>query len=173
MSVANPKAPGAVDTANAGQQLFGVRHLERGDRAQWRSLWQQYLLPTVGRHPHGFYLQRPRDELIDLTFERLVDPARQPHAFVAVRFDRLVGFVHYLFHPSSWSMTQVCYLEDLYVEPAMRRAGVGRELIHAVYAAADQANASTVHWVTQESNTAARALFETLAHRTTFIRFER
>jgi ribosomal protein S18 acetylase RimI-like enzyme len=67
----------------------------------------------------------------------------------------------------------VCYLEDLYVEPAMRRVGVGSELVRAVYAASDQANASTVHWLTQQSNTAGRALFKTLAHRTTFIRYER
>jgi GNAT superfamily N-acetyltransferase len=164
--------PSSADGAR--ESLFRVRQLDRDDRAQWLSLWQQYLPPTAGpRRCPGFYLQPPPDKDVDVTFERLVDPARQPHALVAVNADRLVGFAHYLFHPSTWSVTQVCYLEDLYVEPAMRRAGAGRALIRALYAAADQANAAAVYWVTQESNTAARALFETLGRPAGFIRYER
>jgi GNAT superfamily N-acetyltransferase len=171
--VANEKEPGAIDQDDAGPRLLRVRHLERGDRVQWRLLWQQYLPAPAGIHRPGFYLQRPPDETMELTFERLVDPAQQPHALVAVRSDRLVGFVHYLFHASSWSVAQVCYLEDLYVEPRTRRAGVGRALVRAVYAASDQVNVSTVYWLTQESNSVSRALFETMARRTDFIRYER
>lgn len=156
------------------QLLIGVRRLARHDRAEWRSLWQQYLRPTTaGARSPGFYLQPPPDQVGDVTFERLVDPDRQPHALVAVSEDRLVGFAHYVFHPSTWSLTQVCYLEDLYVEPTVRRAGVGRALMRALYAAADEANAPTVYWVTHGSNTAAQGFFGTLAGPTALIRYER
>jgi len=144
--------------------MLHVRPLNPHDHLQWRSLWSGYL---------RFYRQRLPDEITDATFERLLDLTRQPHGLVAQRGAGLVGFVHYLFHPSSWSLTQVCYLEDLFVDPAARGGGVGRALIQAVYAAADQAKASAVYWMTQEFNADGRALYDTLAHRTSFIRYER
>jgi GNAT superfamily N-acetyltransferase len=162
-----------IDTDGTRESLISVRRLERGDRAQWHFLWRQYLGPTAGARVPGFYLQPPPEQVVDGTFERLVDPERQPYALVAVSADRLVGFAHYVFHPSTWSSTQVCYLEDLYVEPTMRRLGAGRALMRALYAAADEANAAAVYWVTHGSNTASQGFFETFARRTAFIRYER
>ena len=48
-----------------------------------------------------------------------------------------------------------------------------RALIQRVYTEADKAGARTVYWLTQEFNAEARALYDTLAHRTSFIRYER
>ena len=107
------------------------------------------------------------------TFARLVDEHQQPHALVAAHEGRLVGFTHYLFHRSTWAVQELCYLEDLFVEPAARGQGVARALIHAVYAAADRAQAASVYWMTQEFNADGRALYDTLARRTSFIRYER
>jgi GNAT superfamily N-acetyltransferase len=169
----NQDEPRAIDAVGATESLLRVRRLERADAAQWRSLWEQYLRPTAESRLPGFYLQRPREQVIEATFARLVDPAQQPHAFVAVHADQLVGFLHYVFHPSTWSLTPVCYLEDLYVEPGMRRAGAGSALVRALYAAADEANAAAVYWVSHKSNTEGRGLFRTLARSTDFIRYER
>jgi len=45
----------------------------------------------------------------------------------------LVGFVIYVFHPTTlFAAEQSVYLEDLFVDPANTRRGVGRALIHAV-----------------------------------------
>jgi GNAT superfamily N-acetyltransferase len=103
----------------------------------------------------------------------LVDETRPPYGLVSYDGDRLLGFAHYLFHPSTWSLTDICYLEDLFVDPTVRGQGAGRALIHAVYAAADAANAASVYWMTQEFNADGRALYDTLAHRTSFIRYQR
>ena len=70
-------------------------------------------------------------------------------------------------------MTPVCYLEDLFVLPEARGQGVARRLIEAVFAAADETGASTVYWHTQEFNANGRALYDTLAHRTSFIVYQR
>jgi GNAT superfamily N-acetyltransferase len=141
-----------------------IRNLQTGDRAQWDALWQGYL---------RFYRQRLPGPVTDATFARLLDERSQPYGLVAVRDGQLVGFAHYLFHPSTWSQANLCYLEDLFVEPGARGGGVGRALIQAVYAAADSAQASSVYWMTQEFNAEGRALYDTLAHRTSFIRYER
>jgi GNAT superfamily N-acetyltransferase len=141
-----------------------IRPLNPHDRSQWEPLWQGYL---------RFYRQRQPADVTDSTFARLADEKVQPHGLVAEREGKLVGLAHYLFHPSTWSLTQVCYLEDLFVDPQSRGSGVARALIAAVYAAADREKASSVYWMTQEFNADGRALYDTLAHRTSFIRYER
>jgi GNAT superfamily N-acetyltransferase len=141
-----------------------IRALKDSDRAAWEGLWQGYL---------RFYRQHLPQQVTATTFERLVKPGAAPHALVAEREGRLVGFVHYLFHSSTWSLQDICYLEDLFVDPVARGTGTGRALIQAVYAAADTAQAASVYWMTQEFNADGRALYDTLARRTSFIRYER
>ena len=141
-----------------------IRPVRSSDRVQWDALWTGYL---------RFYRQHVPIEVTDGTFARLVDERVQPHGLVAERDGSLVGFVHYVFHPTTWSLQNNCYLEDLFVDPATRGSGVGRALIHAVYTEADRVKAASVYWMTQEFNAEGRALYDTLARRTSFIRYER
>ena len=58
--------------------------------------------------------------------------------------------------------------------PATRRGtGHGPALIEAVYARADALGADRVYWHTQEYNGAARSLYDQVAHRTSFVVYER
>ena len=141
-----------------------VRRPQPNERARWELLWQGYL---------RFYRAQLDPDVTELAWLRLVDLDDQPHGFVAVVERELVGFTTYLFHRSSWSLTCYCYLEDLFVAPAVRGRGVARKLIESVYAAADEAGASSVYWHTQEYNADARALYDTLARRTSFIVYQR
>ena len=141
-----------------------IRSAKPADRASWDLLWQGYL---------RFYRSRLEPQVTELTWARLLDPAAQPHGLVAERGGRLVGFAHYLFHPSTWSATPYCYLEDLFTTPEARGLGVGRTLIEAVGAAADAAGATRLYWHTQEFNADGRALYDTLARRTSFIVYEK
>jgi GNAT superfamily N-acetyltransferase len=141
-----------------------IRALRAADRADWSRLWDGYL---------RFYRARMDPQVSAHTFGLLIEPQTQPHALVALEDGQLLGFVHYLFHCSTWSAQDSCYLEDLFVDPAARGRGLGRALIAAVYERADAAGASTVYWLTQEFNADGRALYDTLARRTSFIRYER
>ena len=141
-----------------------IRPLRASDREAWNVLWDGYL---------RLYRHRLEPEVTEATFGRLIDENAQPHGLVAERDGRLVGLVHYTFHPTTWSLSDNCYLEDLYVDPGARGTGIGRSLIHAVYAVADKAKAANVYWLTQEFNADGRALYDTLARRTSFIRYER
>jgi GNAT superfamily N-acetyltransferase len=160
--IAHPHA--GSDLANRRLFVTTIRPVTSTDREQWSGLWKAYL---------RFYRQHLQLEVTDRTFSRLVDPGAQPLGLVAERGNTLVGLAHYLFHPTTWSLHDSCYLEDLYVDPSARGGGVGRALIHAVYGEADKVNAQTVYWMTQEFNAEGRALYDTLAHRTSFIRYER
>ena len=69
-------------------------------------------------------------------------------------------------------MTSVCYLQDLFIDPAVRGGGGGRKLIEAVADAATAAKATKMYWLTQTHNEPARLLYDRLARHSGFIRYE-
>ena len=81
----------------------------------------------------------------------------------------MVGFTHYLFHPATWSQGNCCYLEDLFVSPAMRGSGAGRALIDGVKQAAQAQGAAKLYWLTQTHNATARKLYDAVAKDTGFM----
>src|SRR5512138_1052415 len=94
-----------------------IRELRASDRAAWDVLWAGYL---------EFYKHALPQEITEVLWRRLLDPADQPYGWVAVDGERLVGFVHYHFHLSTWPVGGYCYPEDLFVSPAARGKGAGR-----------------------------------------------
>lgn len=149
--------------------MVTIRPLERSDEAEWRRLWTAYL---------QFYETTVPEAVYETTFARLTgETVSGPYGMVAVPAEapeaRLVGLVHYMFHPHCWKIEPVCYLQDLYADPEVRGRGVGRALIEAVYAAADAAGAPAVYWLTQDFNHEARKLYDRIGRVTPFIRYNR
>ncbi|WP_434051591.1 MAG: GNAT family N-acetyltransferase [Roseibium sp.] len=142
-----------------------IRDLSRGDRPVWEQLWVAYL---------EFYEQDLAPEVTDGMFKRLLAPGSHS-AFVAERDGEMVGFVHFLFHDSTWSLEAVCYLEDLYVSPEARGTGAGRKLIEAVYAAADREPGASgkVYWHTDRDNKRAQQLYDRIGELSDSIRYVR
>jgi GNAT superfamily N-acetyltransferase len=141
-----------------------IRPVGEAERGAWEPYWKAY---------QTFYDVALADETTDVLWRRLHDPKEPMHLLGAYADGKLVGIAHYLFHRSCWSIGDYCYLQDLYVAPEVRGRGAGRALIEAVYAAAGAAGASRVHWLTQESNATARALYDTLADRSGFIQYRK
>ncbi|NDB19404.1 MAG: GNAT family N-acetyltransferase, partial [Proteobacteria bacterium] len=79
--------------------------------------------------------------------------------------------VHCLFHPSTWTPTDYCYLQDLFVDASSRRGGVGRALIATVVDFARDRGANRVIWLTNEDNVAARSLYDAVARRTGLVQY--
>jgi len=64
------------------------------------------------------------------------------------------------FRHSVWTSTEDCWLEDLYVEEAVRGAGLGRALVQAACGRARERGALRIELDTNEHNLAAIALYE-------------
>ena len=142
-----------------------IRPLRAEDEAEWRRLWTGYL---------AFYQTTVPEPVYVSTFARLLgDDPQDFSALVAEGDGRLLGLTHYLFHRHAWKVENVCYLQDLYVDPETRGTGLGRKLIEAVYARADAAGAPAVYWLTQDFNHEARQLYDRIAKVTPFIRYVR
>jgi GNAT superfamily N-acetyltransferase len=141
-----------------------VRPLDAGDWDAWAPLWRGYL---------RFYRARMGDDIGRIAFERLTGPREDMAGFVAEAEGALIGFVNLVTHASTWTPAGVCYLQDLFVDGAARGHGAGRALIEAVYHFADERGLGGVYWHTQEFNADARALYDTLAARTSFVQYQR
>ena len=141
-----------------------VRPVGEGERAAWEPLWAGYL---------AFYNASVPTSTSDVTWRRLHDPAEPMHLLGAYVDGRLTGIVHYLFHRSTWTPGNYCYLQDLFVDDGARGLGLGRALIAAVYDKARAAGASRVHWLTHETNAQARILYDQVAEHPGFIQYRK
>ena len=140
-----------------------IRPVAAADRALWEPLWRGYL---------AFYEKTVPEAVTEHTWKRIVanDEIR---GFLAVDTagDGL-GLAQYYFHQSTWSLGGNCYLGDLFVLPAARGKRIGRRLIAAVTAAAKAHGAAVLYWQTEEFNGTARRLYERVAKRSPFIRYQ-
>lgn len=142
-----------------------IRPLRDEDEETWRVLWRDYL---------AFYKTTRSKDVYAATFARLLgDDDRDFHCLIAEQDGVPVGLAHYLYHRHCWRIENVCYLQDLFATPSVRGTGVGRQLIEAVYAAADAARVPSVYWLTQDDNAAGRRLYDRVGELTNFIKYQR
>jgi GNAT superfamily N-acetyltransferase len=140
-----------------------IRKIDASDEPRWRELWEGYC---------RFYERELSDAITRYTWTRIMDAASPVHAIVAERDDGLVvGIAHYVIHENTWSLTPVCYLEDLYVDPAQRAGGVGRQLIDSLVAEMKVQGWSRLYWNTKENNYRARGLYDKYTPHSGFVRY--
>lgn len=141
-----------------------IRPIEEHDWEGWKLLWAGYL---------HFYRETLPDSTTRLTFERLCNRDDGMFGYVATSGADIAGLVHAVVHPSTWSASCYCYLEDLFVAPGVRGTGIARELIEVVAEEAATRGAERVYWHTQEFNGPARSLYDQVARRTSFVVYQR
>lgn len=144
--------------------MVTIAPLTAADHDDWMQLWRGYL---------DFYEAELDAATTSTTFARLIDPGFGIHGALARDDDGTpLGIVHWLCHPATWTVTDYCYLEDLYVAPHARGAGTGAALIEHVRDWAERNGSAKVYWLTAESNTPARGLYDRVSTRTGMIHYQ-
>ena len=140
-----------------------IRKIEPRDELRWRALWEGYC---------RFYEYAVSEAVTRHTWTRILDPASSVHAIVAERAGiGVIGMANYIIHENTWELTPVCYLEDLYVDPAERAAGVGKALIDWLRAQMQAQGRSRLYWNTKENNYRARGLYDKYTPHSGFVRY--
>jgi GNAT superfamily N-acetyltransferase len=142
--------------------MITVGELDSSDRTAWEALFRGYV---------AFYQRALPPEEYDRAWRRFRD-GDQIHALGARLAGQLVGIAHFLAHPHT-NAADVCYLQDLYTDPAARGRGVARALIGAVERWARDRGCGRLYWHTQAGNTTARALYDQVAEHRGFIVYQR
>jgi GNAT superfamily N-acetyltransferase len=100
---------------------ISIRKATANDEASWRRLWEDYV---------RFNNNAPSKSLSRINWSRIMDESAPIYAAVAVKDRRrVIGTANYVLHESTWTVSPVCYLSDLFIEPRYRSAGVGRLLM--------------------------------------------
>jgi GNAT superfamily N-acetyltransferase len=141
-----------------------IKPVGANERAAWEPLWNGYL---------AFYKATLAPGASDVAWARFHDPNEPMFVLGAYVDGQLTGIVHYLFHRSTWTPGNYCYLQDLFVDDSARGLGLGRALIEAVYEKAKAAGASRVHWLTQNGNAQARILYDQVADNPGFMQYRK
>ena len=142
-----------------------IRELRPADEDRWRELWRGYC---------DFYEKALADEVTDATWRRLLDE-KETDMFSLMACDGdglVVGMVNCVLHPVTWGQAPVCYLEDLFVDPAARKLGAGGALIEAVRERGRTRNWHRVYWKTKSDNAPARSLYDKVADGTDWVTYE-
>lgn len=149
-------------TSREAAQSIVVRPIKAADRQLWEPLWNGYL---------DFYGKHISRKTTDFTWRRLTRSG-DIHGLIAVNRDgEGIGIVHFFYHPSTSTIGGNCYIQDLFVSVSARRCGAGRDLMLAAVDAARRKGSAVVYWHTEEFNGAARRLYERIAKRSPFTRY--
>ena len=139
-----------------------IRDPRPEDEAQWRRLWAAYC---------AFYETAVSEEVTEATWRRLFAPGSGIFGRIAEWRGTVAGFTVSVLHPGSWTITPICYLEDLFVDPGARGRGIGRALIEDLVQRGREQGWSHIYWHTRQSNDAARRLYDAFATADDFVRY--
>jgi GNAT superfamily N-acetyltransferase len=141
--------------------VLTIDRFQAADRESWERLFRAYI---------AFYERSLPDEEYERAWLRF-QADTEIHGIGARDGGQLLGIAHFLTHPHT-NAADVCYLQDLFTAPDARGHGVGRALIAAVVQEARVRDCSRVYWMTHETNTVARALYDKVALNAGFIRYQ-
>jgi GNAT superfamily N-acetyltransferase len=131
------------------------------DERAWRHLWAGYI---------GFYEAKIPDAVTTRTWQRILDPNSNIFCRLAVTDNLTAGFSISVLHEGTWTVTPICYLEDLFVELKFRGKGIGRLLIQDLVDRARASGWSRIYWHTRASNP-ARRLYDKFVQADDFVRY--
>lgn len=139
-----------------------IELVKKDDFEQWRLFWLDY---------QAFYKVALSDKTTEITWNRFFDQKIPIYCALAKEGENILGFVHFVFHPSTWAENDFCYLEDLFVSPESRGKQVGKQLIEYVQRQALNQNCARLYWHTQESNLTAQKLYDWIAEKPSVIEY--
>lgn len=139
-----------------------IRKIEARDEQRWRELWDGYC---------RFYEREPAPAVNDHTWKRVMDAVSTVHGIVAEEAGQVIGIANYIIHENTSTLTPVCYLQDLFVDPTLRAGGVGKQLIDWLVAEMKAQGWSRLYWNTKENNYRARGLYDKYTPHSGFLRY--
>jgi ribosomal protein S18 acetylase RimI-like enzyme len=145
--------------------MIVVRDAAESDRFAWSRMWASNCTHYGATMPEAE---------VDELWRRILHPDHPVYALVSTAPNQkdLLGFAHYVLHPHTFSNRMVCYLEDLWVDPAGRGAGIGRRLIDSLVDRGRDRGWRRIYWHTETDNAAARRLYDRVATLTNYVRYE-
>jgi len=129
-----------------------IRETQASDESRWRELWEGY---------NRFYKREPSNPVTTHLWRRLMSPTTPVYSILAENEKGLVvGISNYLLHENTSTLSPVCYLQDIFVDPEFRGHGTGRKMIDWLLLQTKKQKWARLYWHTSEGNYRARGLYD-------------
>lgn len=135
-----------------------ITALTQPDYDQWLPLWLANMENSVA------------DDVTAETWRRICDPGSVIGG-IGVRPSAqspLCGICHFILHPTTGNLRQVCYMQDLYIDPDHRRKGMARALVNRLASMGKSEDWARIYWLAEADNEAAQALYRGLGLKLNF-----
>lgn len=134
-----------------------IAPLQPDDYDAWLPLWQANMEGAVA------------DDVTAATWQRICDPTQMVGGLCARDDDGImIGICHYITHPTTGNLKPVCYMQDLYVDPAHRRRGAARKLVTYLAALGTAQGWARIYWLAERNNETAQKLYNSIGVRLDF-----
>jgi GNAT superfamily N-acetyltransferase len=134
------------------------------DFPDWRRLYEGYAT---------FYKMPMNDGIAGTVWGWLLDPAHPLEALLArTSAGRVVGLAHFRPMPRPLTGSTAGFLDDLFVDPALRGSGLADRLLEAMGEAGRKRGWSLIRWLTADNNFRARGVYDRHAQRTMWITYQ-
>src|SRR5580658_2813077 len=132
--------------------MLNVRDARRSDSAVIHSL--------IGELADFEKLRQEFDGSVSDLEQHLFGAEPYAHVLMAECDGQVAGFALYFFNYSTFLCKPGIYLEDLFVRPQFRGAGVGRALLEAVEQRARARDCGRLEWSVLDWNTRAMSFYQ-------------
>ena len=130
-----------------------IRPLKRSDYDKWLPLWQENCLHQVS------------DDVTQETWRRLCHAGELVYGlalFDGEHETNLIGFLHYILHPTTGFIEPACYMQDLFIAPDFRRQGMAKRLIWELNEIGQREEWARIYWFAEQGNEAAQKLYKNI-----------
>ncbi|MBO6579302.1 MAG: GNAT family N-acetyltransferase [Thalassospira sp.] len=140
-----------------------IRHATRDDRDAWEGLFRDYMV---------FYGCAVSETALDTTWCWIIDPNGPMECLLAVKEGQVVGLAQYRAVPETLTGSWFGHLDDLFVAPKVRRAGVAQALMKKLSEVARDRGWFKLTWITADDNATARRLYDQITNASNWVVYE-
>ncbi|AXO15327.1 GNAT family N-acetyltransferase [Thalassospira indica] len=140
-----------------------IRPATRDDRDAWEGLFRDYMV---------FYGCVDSESALDTTWGWIIDPDGPMECLLAVKDGQVVGLAQYRAVPETLTGSWFGHLDDLFVAPEARGAGVANSLMTKLGEVARDRGWFKLTWITAEDNATARRLYDQIANASDWVVYE-
>ncbi len=140
-----------------------IRPAAQADRDAWADLFGDYM---------AFYGCASSDAVLETAWRWIMEPDGPMECLLAVKNGQVVGFAQYRAVPETLTGGWFGQLDDLYVAPTSRRAGVAQALLVRLDEIARARGWFKLAWITAANNATARRLYDRLGTASDWVVYE-
>jgi len=130
--------------------MTSTRPLERKDHDTWLPLWQENCQHQIS------------DEVTTETWRRLTKPKEQVFGLGLFDGDTLLGFLHYVLHPTTGFIEPAAYMQDLFIAPAHRGQGHAKRLVWELQELGKTQKWARLYWFADNTDETVQNLYKNL-----------